>query len=245
MLLGIVALYLYFVQEWGPNYMAKRKPFKLNRIVQIYNVVQIVMCTFVFYKGIVLGWLFHYKFACEPVDYSYDPRALEITRAVWIYYMIKILDLLDTVFFVLRKKQNQISFLHVYHHSGMTIAAWATVKFLAGGHITFIGTINSFVHIVMYSYYLAASLQLHKSSWKKYVTQLQLSQFGLILLQNILLLLSEDCGFPKWTTAVVIPQNVFMFALFGDFYYKAYIRKPKSAANGVPTETSNGKLKSQ
>lgn len=56
-----------------------------------------------------------------------------------MYFIMKVFDLLDTVFFVLRKKQSQISFLHVYHHAGMAFGTWVATKFLAGGHITFLG----------------------------------------------------------------------------------------------------------
>lgn len=52
---------------------------------------------------------------------------------------MKLLDLLDTAFFILRKKQQQVSFLHVYHHTGMAFGSWAATKFLPGGHITFLG----------------------------------------------------------------------------------------------------------
>lgn len=55
-----------------------------------------------------------------------------MASAVWVYYMCKLIELLDTVFFVLRKKQNQISFLHVYHHTMMPFAAFIGTKYLAG-----------------------------------------------------------------------------------------------------------------
>ncbi|XP_017798362.1 PREDICTED: elongation of very long chain fatty acids protein AAEL008004-like [Habropoda laboriosa] len=241
--LGIMFFYLYFVHELGPNIMAKRKPFNLDRIVQLYNLIQIVMCAYVFYKAMTLAWLVDYRFYCEPVDFSYNLRALEITRIVWIYFMLKILDLIDTIFFVLRKKENQISFLHVYHHTGMIFGSWVATKFLPGGHISFLGTINCFVHVVMYTHYLATSLRISKPWWKKHVTQLQITQFCLILVQFILLACSEKCGFPKWTAAVMIPQNLFMIVLFGDFYYKTYIKKRKTTKNGITPELSNGKVK--
>lgn len=47
-----------------------------------------------------------------------------MARAVWLYYMAKIIELLDTVFFVLRKKHQQVSFLHVYHHTLMPICSF-------------------------------------------------------------------------------------------------------------------------
>lgn len=55
-----------------------------------------------------------------------------MARAVWLYYMCKITELLDTVFFVLRKKQNQISFLHLYHHTLMPICGFIGIKYFAG-----------------------------------------------------------------------------------------------------------------
>lgn len=49
-----------------------------------------------------------------------------------IYIYLYMLPLLQ-VFFVLRKKNNQISFLHVYHHSTMPLLWWTGVKFVPGG----------------------------------------------------------------------------------------------------------------
>jgi hypothetical protein len=48
---------------------------------------------------------------------------------------------------------------------------------ILGGHGTFLGTINSFVHIVMYLYYFITNTwPQYKNNiwWKKYVTQLQM-----------------------------------------------------------------------
>ena len=52
---------------------------------------------------------------------------------MWLYFIIKIVDLLDTVLFALRKKPNQITFLHVFHHFSMVANAWSGVKYVAGG----------------------------------------------------------------------------------------------------------------
>lgn len=68
--------------------------------------------------------------------------AKQIAKMVWKFFLVKIIDLMDTVFFVLRKKQNQVSFLHVYHHAGMVAGTWIASKYLAGGHVTFLGTYN-------------------------------------------------------------------------------------------------------
>lgn len=43
------------------------------------------------------------------------------------------MEFLDTVFFILRKKFNQVSFLHVYHHCTMFILWWIGIKWVPGG----------------------------------------------------------------------------------------------------------------
>lgn len=52
----------------------------------------------------------------------------------WWTMTLKVVELIETVFFVLRKKDNQVSFLHVYHHVGTLMIVWMGVKF-AGGKI--------------------------------------------------------------------------------------------------------------
>lgn len=61
-----------------------------------------------------------------------------MAAAVWWYFAAKIIELLDTVFFVLRKKNRQISFLHLYHHTMMPICAWIGTKFLPGTQLLLI-----------------------------------------------------------------------------------------------------------
>lgn len=130
----------------------------------------------------------------------------------------------------MRKKQNQVTFLHVYHHTGMQLLAWHSVKYLPGGHGAFMGSINCLVHIIMYFYYLLTAISpRYKGSvwWKKYLTQLQIIQFFAILV-HWLVLIPSDCGYPRFPIIIMVPQNLFMFCLFADFYYREYIRKKPS-----------------
>lgn len=36
------------------------------------------------------------------------------------------------VFFILRKKQSHVTFLHVYHHANMVLSTWAYLKYIKG-----------------------------------------------------------------------------------------------------------------
>ncbi|XP_072758486.1 very long chain fatty acid elongase 7 [Anoplolepis gracilipes] len=251
--LALLGFYIYFVYNLGPRLMSKRQPFQLNRILQIYNLLQIIINAYIFYRALDLGWLRDFSYFCEPVDYSHTPKAIEITKTMWHYFLIKLMDLLETIFFVLRKKQSQVTFLHVYHHVGMVMGSWGATKYLPGGHVTFLGLLNTFVHTIMYTHYLLSSMKIDTNSWKKYITQLQLVQFLLIILHYVQLTWVEDCGFPFWVVYIMVPQNFFMIVLFGDFYYKTYIKKrsavkvvsKKTETNGISAEISKEESKKQ
>lgn len=60
--------------------MAKRAPLKLERVMQIYNVVQVVLSGYLFYRALTLAWWNNYSYVCEPVDYSYDPIAIQVIK---------------------------------------------------------------------------------------------------------------------------------------------------------------------
>ncbi|KAG7196570.1 hypothetical protein KM043_016505 [Ampulex compressa] len=192
--------YLYFVLSWGPKHMEHKKPYQLKNILVLYNFLQVLLSTWLFYEGLDGAWLRKYSWKCEPVDFSYSQEALRVARGVHIYFLAKMSELLDTVFFVLRKKEKQITFLHLYHHTVMPMISWAATKYYPGGHGTFIGVVNSFVHIIMYTYYLLAALlpQYQKYLWwKKYITTLQMGQFCLAFIHTFQLLF-HDCEYPSY-----------------------------------------------
>lgn len=57
----------------------------------------------------------------------------KIFQASYLFFLLKVADLLDTVFFILRKKGNQVTFLHIYHHAGMVTAGYVYLKLYSGG----------------------------------------------------------------------------------------------------------------
>lgn len=256
-LFTILVTYLYFCLYAGPRYMKNRKPFELKNTLIVYNAVQVVLSVYLVIEGLEGGWRKHYNFRCQPVDYSNNPVAIRMARAVWLYYMCKITELLDTVFFVLRKKQNQISFLHVYHHTLMPICGFIGLKYFAGGHGTLLGLINSFIHVIMYMYYMLAAMgpQVQKHLWwKKYLTVMQIIQFLIVFVHTIQIQFQPSCNFPK-SIGCLLTLNAGLFTyMFSSFYIKSYNRAPKNnqskvidhkCTNGIANgKTMNGELAS-
>lgn len=64
---------------------------------------------------------------------SSRPPPTQVAGALWWYFISKGIEYLDTVFFILRKKFSQVTFLHVYHHCTMFTLWWIGIKWVAGG----------------------------------------------------------------------------------------------------------------
>lgn len=75
-------------QVVGPRLMEDRKPFKLREVLIVYNFLQVVFSTWLFYEACMAGWFTGYSFTCQPVDYSRTPAAMRVC-AVYIYSKIK------------------------------------------------------------------------------------------------------------------------------------------------------------
>ncbi|NWW49240.1 ELOV7 protein, partial [Pedionomus torquatus] len=237
----IIGAYIYFVTSLGPKLMENKKPFELRQIMAFYNFSVVVLSIYMTYEFLMSGWATGYSFRCDIVDYSRSPTALRMVRTCWLYYFSKFIELLDTIFFVLRKKNNQVTFLHVFHHSIMPWTWWFGVKFAAGSGLgTFHALLNCIVHVVMYTYYGICSLgpAYHKYLWwKKYMTTIQLIQFIMITCHIGQIYIMDDCPYqyPIFMFIIWLYGSMFL-VLFLHFWYHAYTkgqRLPKMARNGI------------
>ncbi|XP_028412922.1 elongation of very long chain fatty acids protein 4-like isoform X2 [Dendronephthya gigantea] len=120
----------------GPRIMKNQQAFQLRVTMILYNFLAIVSSGYMFIKLLVSTVQANYSFICQAVDYSIDkPIEIEIARIIWLHYLSKYFEMLDTVIFILRKKERQISFLHVYHHSSVLILWWIAAKWIPGGSL--------------------------------------------------------------------------------------------------------------
>lgn len=46
----IIFSYLYFVNSWGPKFMANRKPYKLDKVLMVYNFAQVLVSIYLVYE---------------------------------------------------------------------------------------------------------------------------------------------------------------------------------------------------
>ncbi|KAL8596025.1 hypothetical protein ACOMHN_021065 [Nucella lapillus] len=242
----VICLAYFIFVALGPTIMEGRKPIAMRRILVFYNIVMVGMSTFCFVEFLLAGWLAGYSLRCQPVDYSDSPQALRMARVCWWFYFSKFIELLDTVFFIMRKKFSQVSFLHVFHHGIMPISWWFGVKLVPGGFGTFHSLLNSFIHLMMYTYYGLSAMGPAFSRflwWKKYMTSLQITQFMLVTVHSAQLLFI-DCNYPIFFVYWIGFYAVIFLVMFMHFYIKTYRAKGKTSAKTSGKPVANGKDKS-
>jgi hypothetical protein len=119
------------------------------------------------------------------------------------------------------KEQQQLTFLHVYHHGTIGIV-WGYLLYIGHGNGTaaFGCLINSVIHVMMYSHYLWTSLG-YKNPYKKIITQAQLLQFMLCLSHAFFVTIYETI-LPRPLACLQIIYHAQMIVLFEGFYKTSY-----------------------
>jgi len=150
----------------------------------------------------------------------------------------------------------------------MVLMMWLIQYTSPGGDMIIAPTINSFVHVVMYGYYLGRSLKIDQLAFlKKYITQMQLIQFGIGMVNALYLVGSYFRKLPNGTpndvyttftnlrarpdlyplliSGTTVSYLTTMVYLFTDFYRKDRERERKlreaKKANGGILKPTDGK----
>ncbi|XP_014616901.1 PREDICTED: elongation of very long chain fatty acids protein 1-like [Polistes canadensis] len=125
----ILLIYVIFLYV-APKYMENRLAYSLKTFIQCYNLFQIIANSIVVYMFLDAGWLQDIFFYCVPMLYNTDHKSMQIATAIWYTLLLKVIDLIETGVFVLRKKNRQISVLHIYHHISTVLLTWNVQKLI-------------------------------------------------------------------------------------------------------------------
>ncbi|KAG9511393.1 putative RNA-binding protein Luc7-like 1 [Fragariocoptes setiger] len=223
-----VLMYLFVVLKLGPRLMQSRKPLEIITSIRIYNLLMIAANMWLLKRALLIVDNGRSFFNCKGIQF--DPSVSNEVASLSDHFLLtRVADFLDTLFFVMRKKQSHISFLHVFHHSYVPLCVYLFSRL---SPITPVGMafpfINSFVHVVMYSYYFMATFpQLRPYLWwKRYLTAFQMAQFVSVLFYNIYttIFFKASCGHYELNTLIgsVVSATIFL-GLFARFYKRAYM----------------------
>lgn len=154
----------------------------------------------------------------ETRFYFQDPN---FDAVICLFYLSKYYEFFDTFLLYLNGKTPL--FLQKFHHIG-AIINWHLLYVYKVDAVWTVTLLNSFVHTIMYSYYLCCLLKINVRFLKQYITSMQLCQF-FVLYSN----------FYYYYPPVETPFNYFLFIifglygigiiyLFGDFYFYTYLQ---------------------
>ncbi|XP_015440004.1 PREDICTED: elongation of very long chain fatty acids protein 4 [Dufourea novaeangliae] len=225
-------LYLYFILDWGPKYMKDKKPYSFKTFIFWYNIFQIIANSLIIQQAIAAGWYSDGYMGCPEIDYSNDYNIYKMASTVWYLLYMKLIDYIETILYVLRKKNRQISALHVYHHVSTMYFTWLAVKYYPNGHAMTVAVVNCGIHVIMYTYYLLASLggniQKLIEPFKPFLTLAQMIQF-IALIMYALQAFLPYCSASRLGASLMIADLAINFGMFFNFYMQNYMKKNKKS----------------
>lgn len=132
-LIVTIVIYLWIVLKIGPQFMLHRKPYNLTTIIRVYNILQVIACSYFVVTAHQHGFSFKLTWKCIDVPAQnevIDDDLLELNKMLWHFMFLRLFEFVETIFFVLRKKFDQISSLHVYHHLSTAVNAIKFIQFI-------------------------------------------------------------------------------------------------------------------
>jgi len=245
--ISIYAVVVFSLHRW----MQDRPPFKLSFIVPVHNFF-LSGISLVILIGVLYNLYFVWRVSENPVlEFLCDTKRNVATGPqtffLYIFFLTKFYELLDTVIIVLKKRP--IIFLHVYHHA-ITVAL-VFVMLTNEVAVQWIATVaNVGVHIPMYYYYAISSMG-KTAWWKKYITLMQIIQFIIDLSANVVGFYfhytGNDCSGALWSWWFGQVVLFTFLMLFINFWRHTYTKKDGDAqgkhdskSNGVSNGASNG-----
>ncbi|ESL08178.1 hypothetical protein TRSC58_04123 [Trypanosoma rangeli SC58] len=210
-IIGVHVIYIVLVvllRKW----MQHRSALNVGKPMMFYNVVQILLAATM---AIALSPSVKNRFF--NLNGRFTPT---IEFWIFVHYCTKFLDMLDTVFMICRKKNEQLSFLHLYHHATIGLIYGLLLRNGMGNGAAFFGAwINSAVHFLMYSHYLWTSFGL-RNPLKSTLTKIQMFQFFLCIVQALLVPFFDHQFTLQWSLLQLF-YHISLFFLFLDFYIKS------------------------
>ncbi|GLH03292.1 Elongation of very long chain fatty acids protein [Gryllus bimaculatus] len=224
---SVLTAYLTLVLVLGPFLMQKRLPYSLRNTLVLYDLVKIACNVYYFHRIATIFFWSDTSFWCPPVGFdTTDDQTKLVSDTMYFYYAIKMLDLFDTIFIVLRKKRNQLTFHHITHHVSVAIASWVAYRLFPGGAMLWASGIQALAHAVVYFYYFVSAHQIPGVFFlKPYVTLIQMAHFVIVTIVMTINTANITCEQPVLFLLANIVFNIINFFLFSDFYQTAYLHQ--------------------
>ncbi|KAH8695527.1 putative elongation of fatty acids protein [Talaromyces proteolyticus] len=174
---GLMIAFYYVTIYTGWRTMKNRDPFKLSTLFKIHNFILTAVSgalLVLFLEQLIPSLWNHGLYNCICSAPGWTDKLVIL---YYLNYLTKYVELLDTVFLILKKKP--LTFLHTYHHGATAFLCWT--QLVGRTPVSWVPiTLNLTVHVVMYWYYFQSARGV-RVTWKEWITRLQIIQFVLDL----------------------------------------------------------------
>ena len=215
----------YIPCVYGIQYLMKhRDPFQLDKPLMIWNSLLSVSSFTCFCLLVYDSW-----------NMSFMDRIMDLKIicngtsgiVIFLFNLSKILELVDTLFIVFRKKP--LLFLHTFHHLVTGIYCWTILLYPTSLGLWFAKT-NTGVHSIMYGYYTCNYYDI-KIINPKYITSIQILQMIWGILINFIYIyhtkkMTNVDIFHSTYSLTMVSSYLYLFCKFyKNRYIKNYIKK--------------------
>ena len=199
---GLISLFSVFST-------AKKEPTKIDsRIIAFYNISNSLINLYVV-SGLS-KYVFNSTFGINVLPDD------NFKHYIYIHFLCKYLDFVDTIIMILKQNWNQVHFLQLAHHSTigvvwhwlyynapMTSATWGFGAFA-----------NAFIHFLMYFHYFITSFGI-KNPFKSVMTSLQMTQFVICLFQSFYVMtLKNDLFYHTFVQVFYMSSMLLLFYIY-------------------------------
>ncbi|KGL77091.1 Elongation of very long chain fatty acids protein 2, partial [Tinamus guttatus] len=210
----------YLLSIWlGNRFMKNRPAFSLRALLVVYNLGITLLSLYMFIELILATWEGGYSLQCQNL-HSAGEADIRTFVHLWCPWS-KPLQCWQSKYHLLPAQQMHIMMLCIIL-GALQNCVWQQACFSRPLYSRFFGpTLNSFIHVLMYSYYgLSVIPSMRKYLWwKKYLTQAQLIQF-LLTIAHTLSAAVKPCGFPFGCLMFQSSYMTTLVILFVNFYVK-------------------------
>jgi hypothetical protein len=180
-----------------------------------------LLALFSAYTFLSLSQILYEKGIVFKSNYYFQDTAFD--NLMFYFYVSKYYEFIDTFLICLKGKKPIL--LQKYHHIGAVIC-WHLMYYYKVDIIWSASFLNSFVHTIMYTYYLGTILKISQLKFiKKYITTLQLCQFFALYSNFYFYRPPIETYFNYMIINVFALYGVGVIYLFGNFYYDEYVIK--------------------
>lgn len=204
-----------------PAYILKHASLVWNSVLAIFSIC-ITIRSLPFYYFLFTRIPFYYVI-CDLSLYENSPQFV-----FWgtLFLFSKVWELGDTLFILLRKRNLQ--FLHYFHHIVTLIVLWYC-SFRKAPFAVFLGSINTFVHSFMYTYFAVKCMGIKiPVKIAMFITTIQLFQMIFAVFfsvsAHLYIIKANECDSGTDTLMVIYFMFLSYVILFSNLFYEKYVK---------------------